>query len=78
MNDVTINLGPIINRKEVNKVKSILDKTKEGDRVVISMEAADAHQADAISELLKLNGFDYQPKGSHDGNRYHIIATKLI
>jgi len=78
MNDITINIGPVINRSAVNRVKSILSKTKEGDRVVISMEAADAHQADAISELLKANGFDYQPKGSHDGNRYHIVATKIF
>jgi len=78
LKDITIDLGPAINSNAINKVKSILGKSREGDRIVISMEAADAHQADAISELLKANGFDYQPKGSHNGNRYHIIATKLV
>ncbi len=41
------------------------------------MEAADAHQADDVMEILRKEGFDYQPRGTHDGTRYQVIAKRI-
>ncbi|KAB2951862.1 hypothetical protein F9B85_11330 [Heliorestis acidaminivorans] len=55
------------------------DRIRELDRhdeLVIIMDAKDAHQQDRVFEFLRLQGFDYQPQGSHDGNEYRVIAKR--
>jgi len=65
-----------MDREAFNRVKSALPRIGKDEHLTIIMESADAHQADDILELLDINGFDYQSRGSHDGNTYNIIATK--
>ncbi len=76
MSTITIHLDPVINDSAIRKVWSALPNVGKSDQLVIVMEAADAHQADQVIEILEAHGFDYQPKGSHDGRDYHIIAAR--
>jgi len=46
-----------------------------GDHLLLSLEAADAHETDRILALLENEKMDYQTHGSHSGQRFIIIAT---
>lgn len=76
MGDITLHLGPVIDREAFERVKSILPRIGKDEHLTITMESADAHQADNIFGLLDESGFTYQTRGSHDGNTYNIIATR--
>ncbi|MDK2887253.1 MAG: hypothetical protein PWP72_130 [Thermoanaerobacter sp.] len=76
MADITIHLEPVINEQEIARLQSALNDLGEGDELNIVMEAADAHQADRVTEILEAGGFDYQPRGSHDGRLYQITARR--
>lgn len=73
MDEVTIHLEPVITVQGLEQLRSALAETEQVNVVV---EAADAHQADRVMEILEAAGFDYQPRGSHDGKSYHIIARR--
>ncbi|MEW6276252.1 MAG: hypothetical protein AB1556_14220 [Bacillota bacterium] len=75
MDEVTIHLEPVITEQDLEQLRSALAETEQ---VNVVMEAADAHQADRVMEILEAAGFDYQPRGSHDGKFYHIIARRKI
>jgi len=75
MDEVTIHLEPVITEQDLEQLRSALAETEQVNVVV---EAADAHQADRVMEILEAAGFDYQPRGSHDGKSYHIIARRKI
>ncbi|MEW6424192.1 MAG: hypothetical protein AB1523_05510 [Bacillota bacterium] len=75
MDEVTIHLEPVITEQGLEQLRSALAETEQVNVVV---EAADAHQADRVMEILEAAGFDYQPRGSHDGKSYHIIARRKI
>lgn len=77
MSDITIHIEPPADRLAVERFKNRLSQVKRGDQITIIMEAADAHQADALMETLRKEGFDYQPRGAHDGNSYRVIAKRL-
>lgn len=77
MSNVTIHLEPVIDDGAIAKVRNILPRIGRDDQLIVTLEATDAHQADRVMEVLGAHGFDYQPKGSHDGRDYHIIATRL-
>lgn len=76
MADITLWMGPFIGRRDVERVEDILVQLGEGDQLTISMEAADAHQADSIIRLLDEYGFDYQSRGDSNGRTYHIVACR--
>jgi len=67
---------PEIDTRAVDHVHTTLAQLNPGDEITITVEAADAHQADPIISLLDTKGFDYQSKGGHDGRSYHINARK--
>ncbi|MCL6639225.1 MAG: hypothetical protein K6T80_06035 [Firmicutes bacterium] len=73
---ITIHLGPVIGSDDFTRVKATLPKLAKHDRLMVVMEAADAHQAGQVMEILREHGFDYQPRGSHEGHDYHIIAWR--
>jgi hypothetical protein len=75
---ITVNLEPEVDRGAVHRVQSVLHDIGPGDELTIIIESADAHQAASVFELLDENGFDYQPKGGHEGNRYYINARRKI
>lgn len=77
MSTVTLHLEPVIDENALARVKSTLPQIEKNDHLTITLEAADAHQADRIMEVLGAYGFEYQPRGSHDGRDYHIIASRL-
>jgi len=77
MSTVTIHLEPVVDDSAIARVRSALPQIGKHDQLMIVMEAADAHQADRVMEVLEAHGFDYQPRGSHNGRDYHIIATRL-
>ncbi|SMB91833.1 hypothetical protein SAMN00808754_0531 [Thermanaeromonas toyohensis ToBE] len=76
MADITLWMGPFISQKDVERVQDILPHIGDGDHLTISMEAADAHQADSIIRLLDEYGFNYQSRGDSDGHTYHIVACR--
>ncbi|MGI9952892.1 hypothetical protein V3F56_11065 [Moorellaceae bacterium AZ2] len=76
MPDITLWMGPVITPRDLENVRSALPRLQAGDHLTISLEAADAHQADPIIELLEDWGLDYQSRGDSDGRTYHIIASK--
>ncbi len=78
MADITIHMEPVISERGRAQLQSTLHNLGEDDQINIVMEAADAHQADQITNILKDAGFDYQPRGSHDGRLYHIIARRKV
>lgn len=78
MADITIHLEPVINERGIARLQSALNGLGEDDKLNIVMEAADAHQADQVTEILEAAGFDYQPRGSHDGRLYHITARRKV
>ncbi len=73
MAKITIHLEPVITGQGLAQLQSAL---AERDEVHIIIEAADAHQAGKVMKLLRDYGFDYQPRGSHDGRRYHLVARR--
>ncbi|MFA7467656.1 MAG: hypothetical protein WCY82_05250 [Desulfotomaculaceae bacterium] len=76
MSKTTLVLQPEIDSRAVNHVRNTLAQLNYGDEITITVEAADAHQADPIISLLDKNGFDYQSKGGHNGHSYHINARR--
>lgn len=78
MADITLWMGPFISRKDVERVRDVLPQMEYGDHLTISMEAADAHQAEYIIRLLDEYGFDYQSRGDNDGRTYHIVACRRL
>ncbi len=76
MADITIHLEPAISGRGLGQLKSALDTLGEEDQLSIVMEAADAHQATRVIKMLEAHGLDYQPRGSHDGRFYYIIARR--
>ncbi|MCL6612088.1 MAG: hypothetical protein K6T66_11175 [Peptococcaceae bacterium] len=77
MGDVTIRIEPSVDRQAVEKVRNTLSRVKAGEQVTIVMEAADAHQAGRIMEMIREEGFDYQPRGTHEGDLYQITARRI-
>lgn len=77
MSNVTLHLEPVIDDQSIARVRTTLPQIGKNDQLMIVMEATDAHQADRVMEVLEAHGFDYQPRGSHDGRDYHIIAKRL-
>lgn len=76
MGDITIHLEPMVNNEAIERIKKTLPRVGKDEQLTIVMEAADAHQADRVMEVLKAEGFDYQPRGSNSGDLYHIIAKR--
>lgn len=77
MGDITIHIEPSVDRQAVERVRDTLSGLGKYDQVTIVMESADAHQADRLMEILRAEGFDYQPRGTHDGSRYQVIAKRI-
>lgn len=75
MAKTTLVLQPEIDSRTVDHVRNTLAQLNPGDEITITVESADAHQADPIISLLDTNGFDYQSKGGHD-HSYHINARR--
>lgn len=73
MEELTLFLEPEIDAGGLERLRSALAGR---DRINIALEAADAHQADRVMEILRSHGFDYQPRGSHDGRLYYIVARQ--
>lgn len=76
MGDITIHLEPVVDNEAIDRMKRSLPRVGKNEQLTIVMESADAHQADRVMEILRAEGFDYQPRGSNDGNLYHIIAKR--
>lgn len=74
MDNIHINLAPKVDRAALKQVKRAINNLEPGGEITITIESADAHQADPVIDLLEANGFDYYSKGSHDGNNYYINA----
>ncbi|MBC9783686.1 hypothetical protein GJ688_08235 [Heliobacillus mobilis] len=78
MADIFTHLGDIIFTADVHKIGDMIERLKDGDELIISLEANDAHQADSILAFLDRNGMDYHAEGSHDGKEYRIIARRKL
>ena len=62
----------------VDRLKDTIPRMGPDDELTIIVEATDAHETDGVIDELEKNGFDYQPKGSNDGNLYNIIARRHL
>lgn len=76
MADLTMHIEPAVDREAIDRVKSTLSQVNKDDQITIVMESADAHQADRLMEILRNEGFDYQPRGSHGGRQYLVTARR--
>ena len=77
MADITVHLEPVVDNQAIERVKGTLSRMEIDDQITIVMESADAHQADRLMEILRAEGFDYQPRGSHQGRHYQVIARRV-
>lgn len=62
----------------VDRLKDTIPRMGPDDELTIIVDATDAHETDEVMDELKRNGFEYQPKGSNDGNSYNIIAKRHL
>lgn len=76
MTDITIDLGSSIEMRDLENVRRQLERLGPDDQIKIRMEAADAHEADEIADELDRQGFDWQPRGSHDGRDYFLVVRR--
>ena len=76
MSDYRINFGSIIGASDTERLSYMLGVVDFDDELIITLEAADISQADAIFSVLDNNGFDITGKGSNDGEKYNIIARR--
>lgn len=74
--DIIIDLRPEIDPDNVEHLRSVLAHLNEEDALTVTLESADAHQADAVFRLLEEDGWDYQPKGGDDGVYYILVTGK--
>ena len=75
MKEIYLNIGKEINSHDIQNLNKTLEKLEPGQEIIILLEAADAHQADAVIENLRNKNFDLQPHGGHN-SEYYIIAKK--
>lgn len=75
MRQISIDLGPAIDQADIEIVKAATSKMAPGDHLLLNLEAADAHEADRILDVLRAADMDFQTHGSHSGQRLYIIAT---
>lgn len=78
LDKIAINLEPEVDEVAVSRVLSAINELGPGGEITITIEAAAAHQADPVFEVLDESGFDYQSKGSHDGRSYYINARRKL
>ncbi|WP_258360094.1 hypothetical protein [Moorella sulfitireducens (nom. illeg.)] len=76
MPDISLRMGTAITSSDLARVRDVLPRLNPGDHLTITMEAADAHQADLLIKLLEEHGLDYQSRGDSDGKTCHIIARR--
>ncbi|WP_406677746.1 hypothetical protein [Moorella sp. ACPs] len=76
MPDISLRMGTAITGSDLARVRDVLPELNPGDHLTITMEAADAHQADLLIKLLEDYGLDYQGRGDSDGRTYHVIARR--
>lgn len=76
MADIFIDMGPEIEEERIAYLKKRLSTVKPGQEVAVRVEAADAHQADKVIEVLEQEGFDHQSHGSHSGEDFYLRARR--
>ncbi|MEW6726456.1 hypothetical protein ACP3TJ_08090 [Desulforudis sp. 1088] len=76
MKTVNIDFGHKVDDGDIRWLAATLPGLRHEDELVITMEAADAHQAERVYEMLTEGDFDYQPKTDDHGQVYVITARK--
>lgn len=76
MPDLYLHFEPTIESEQISYLEKKLSQITPDEQLTIVIEAADAHQADRLIELLARYDIDYQPRGSHDGRLYYIIGRQ--
>ncbi|MFZ5899076.1 MAG: hypothetical protein ACOYU7_07935 [Bacillota bacterium] len=76
MKTVNIDFGHEVDDTNIRWLAAILPGLRHGDELVITMEAADAHQAEKVYEMLTEGDFDYQPKTNENGRVYVVTARR--
>ena len=74
MPDFYLHLEPAIEPAQIDYLEKKISQLAPDEQLTIVLEAADAHEADRIMELLAKYNIDYQPRGSHDGRLYYVIG----
>jgi len=75
MASIRMTLGAGIDRQDLIQLQNNLKDVGPEDEIIVTMQAADAHQADIITAELERQGFDYQPHGG-DGRDFYLIAHR--
>ncbi|MEG6615336.1 hypothetical protein V6C27_02685 [Peptococcaceae bacterium 1198_IL3148] len=76
--ELTMHMQSEVDEFDIRRLQERIEEIGYTDELTITMEAADAHEAVAIIELLEENGFSHEVKGSHDGNTFSIIARRML
>ncbi|NPV27384.1 MAG: hypothetical protein HPY81_08085 [Firmicutes bacterium] len=75
MGDILLDFRPKVGPDDVQTLLAALPEIGKDDHLTIVVECTDAHQADRLLAILEEHGFDYQPRGGHEGE-YSIIAKR--
>jgi hypothetical protein len=76
--ELTMHMQSEVDEFDIRRLQERIDEVGYADELTINLEAADAHEANSIIELLDENGFSHEIRGSHDGRTYSIIARRKL
>ncbi|MZP29863.1 hypothetical protein GTO91_09115 [Heliobacterium undosum] len=78
MVDFSTDVGDIVYPDDIHRLDRYVNQLRDGDELVISVDANDAHQTDSILTFLRKNGMKFHTEGSHDGKEYYIVARRKL
>lgn len=65
-----MDIGDHVDFNDEQRLEELLDSIQPGEKLILTMNRADAHEADELIYLLESRGFSVQPKGGHNDEYY--------
>lgn len=76
MSDYRIEFGSFVGPNDTDRLYQLLSVVSEGDELQITVDQNDPEHINSIIDVLKANEFEVTARGSHDGDKYQIIACR--
>lgn len=70
MTEIRMSVGDQVGSDDEAHLESILDSIRPNEKLILTMNRADAHEADELINILENRGFIIQPKGGHEDEYY--------
>lgn len=77
MSEIILDFRLTRGRNETLHLLDTLPKLTENDTLTIIADRANAHELGKFYEILSRHGFDWQPKGGHNGE-LNIVARRRL